>query len=257
MLSRAMHLAPGNHHAEMLRVVVNELGRDDEIVTFSGNCLHVGSLTDVDEGGAQRAQWWRSIGADPGDLDDRRLWDHVRTGVGPVVVWHGPIPDERLFAMRACWQLRAQAERVHEISRPARELRWGRDGGPRPSFYDAVGIVGPKVLVVDWKTVRRVGDVEARAKRWEELREHRGILELRGDEFIERSDDAYDARFLAECASWTRSTQVLGRVLAETPVPQAFLVWRIRALITEGRFEARGAPNRMDLPEEIRALPKQ
>jgi len=251
MFPQAIHLAPGEHHAGVLRALVETLGRDDEIVMLHDDGLHVGPLDDVDDGAARRMAWWRKLGCEC-DLDDRATWDRVRADGRPVVVWHGPFPSERLFALRAFWQLREQPQRLHEVYRPTRTTRWG-NGGPRPSFYDGVGIAGPKVLLDDWKTMHPISDVEARARRWEALRQHRGILELEGDDFIERPEDAYDDRFLAACRDWTSSHRVVGRVLSETPMPTAFLAWRIERLIEDGRLESRGAPNPLDLPEEIRA----
>lgn len=137
-----------------------------------------GPLGDVDEGAKCRVEWWTRLHDEPLDdedarrLDDRDLWERVRSEPNDFVLWHGPHPAERIFALRACWHLRDEAHRIYEVAlQPSG--RWWTSTKPRAAFFDAVGIQGQKAMA-GWDHRRKVEDVLARAHRWEELRARRG-----------------------------------------------------------------------------------
>jgi hypothetical protein len=100
------------------------------------------------------------------------------------------------------------------------------------------------VTTKEWVRVAKVPDVEARAKRWEELRNRPGdwIRILDGDEIVELPISGLDADLLAACTGgeWTPSLTIVGRVLANNPTSDSLLVWRIRELLRVGTLEARG-----------------
>jgi hypothetical protein len=152
--------------------------------------------------------------------------------------------------LRACWHLRDQASRVHEVALPPRPSR------SLPAFYGAVGIVGPNVTTSEWHRLSPLADVQERAKRWEELKSHPGtwIRLLEGDDIVERPITAFDDPLVKACSpdGWTRSLNVVARVLAENWTSYSLLVWRIRQLVVAGVLEARGAEEREGLPGEVR-----
>lgn len=168
-----------------------------------------------------------------------------------VVVWHSPFPGERLVALRLCWHLRKQPERVYDVKLPP------GDNSNLPAFYGAVGIVGPAKLAAAWPTHRRVRDVEGRAKRWAAIRSRRGewIRHLAGDRVVHLPISAYDEPLVRACGdSWSSSTLVVARVLAYVPAGDAILRWRVRELLRLERLEGRGGRSRLGLPNEVRAV---
>ena len=183
-------------------------------------------------------------------LDDAALWTRIRADLD-VMLWHGPHPAERIFALRACWHLRDRPERVFEVAIRASGAKWpGRD---RPAFYDAVSISMPDVLAKAWERRSRVRDVEARAKRWEALRSIEGdwIRTLDGDEIVQHPVGAFDGVILARTNAWTESLTLLAAILAENAIGFAFLRWRVCELLRDGSLESRGTTNRIGLPAEI------
>ena len=202
-------------------------------------------------------EWWTRIlgevDPEPPTFDDSDLWAHVRAASEPVVLWHGPHPGERLFVLRACWHLRDQAARVHEVALPVRASRHV------PAFYGAVGIAGPDSTTKEWGGLSIVPDVAARARRWEELRDQpgEGIRVLRGDDLVQLPVTAFDADLVKACSDgkWSPSLTVVARVLADNPTSDSVLTWRVRELLRTGALEARGDLNRLGLPTEVRPVP--
>jgi hypothetical protein len=123
-----------------------------------------------------------------------------------------------------------------------------------PTFYSAVAMVGPAGLADAWASCAPVGDVEARARQWEQIRARGDCFrELDGDEIVHLPLDAYDAPLVDACkGTWTRSMLVVGRVLAVTPTGDGVLAWRLRELLGRGLLEGRGPTGRLGLPEEVR-----
>jgi hypothetical protein len=236
-------------------VIVETLRRLErkEITIGMRESLGAGPLQDVDSDRALRAAWWtRILGetcSDVPDFDESDLWSRVRQGSEAVVLWHGPHPFERLFAIRACWYLRDQAERVHEVAMPARART------DLPAFYGAVGIAGPDATTKAWGRLARVQDVLPRARRWEELRNRPGewIRVLLGEEIVQLPVTTFDDDLVRGCSGgWTTSLRIVGRMLASNPTSVAVLAWRVRELIRAGALEARGEQNEIGLPVQIR-----
>ena len=235
---------------------LRRLGRNETVLGMREG-LAAGPLHDVDSGAASRVEWWtRILGeVEPGapTFDDSDLWAHVRVASEPVVLWHGPHPGERLFVLRACWHLRDQADRVHEVALPVRASRHV------PPFYGAVGIVGPDSTTKEWGRLSIVADVAARARRWEELRDQPGdgIRVLQGDDLVQLPVTAFDADLVKACSDgkWSPSLTVVARVLADNPTSDSLLTWRVRELLRTGALEARGDLNRLGLPTEVRPVP--
>ena len=186
-------------------------------------------LTSGDAGGVKATL--ADLGRDERWLDDSDIWARVRGSDVDVMLWHGPHPAERIFALRACWHLRDRPERLHEVALHATGAKW-RGGIART----------------------RVSDVAARAKRWEELRSKSGdwIRALDGDDIIELPLTAFDDAILAEARTWTESKKVLGMILASNAIGFALLTWRIRELVRDGSLESRGGANDFGLPAELR-----
>ncbi len=254
-----LHLASGPSAAGVIIETVRRLGREETVLGV-WDALADGPLQDVDAGATLRVEWWSRLSGEPLDaqlareLDDSDLWARVRNVSTPVLMWHGPHPSERIFALRACWHLRDQPERVHEVAILPSGRTWR--SGPRPAFYDAAAIIGPNETVKAWDRRAKVLDVDARAKKWEALRARAGdwIRGLDGEEIVHRPVTGYDAELVRACSNndWTRSLKVVARVLADNPTSDALLRWRIRELLGDGTLQGRGDKNRLGLPEEVR-----
>jgi Protein of unknown function len=111
------------------------------------------------------------------------------------------------------------------------------------AVYGALGVVGPQGVLAAWPNLRRVRNVDARAKRWSELQAKRGdgFRELRRTQVIELPLTAHDDDLIAACAGvWASSTLVVARVLSHVPTGDAVLSWRIRELLDSGALEGRG-----------------
>jgi hypothetical protein len=257
---RSLHLASCESGAAVIRGTLHLLGRDDVVIGMR-DTLAEGPLNDIDEGGASRVEWWRRIRGKPLDEADGRacgdsdLWAQVLAATDKVMLWHGPAPKERLFALRACWHLRCSPERVHEIALPASGRQWR--GIARPVFFDAVALLEADEAASVWERRAKVIDVAARAKEWEALRARPGdwIRCLEGESIVHRPITTFDDELVQACTSteWTRSRRVIGTVMADHPVSDTLLCWRVRELLGSGTFEGRGADDGIGLPEELRA----
>ncbi len=168
-----LHLASGDSAAGAVRTALARLGREEEVISFR-DALTVGPLTDVDTGAALRVAWWGRVGGKPLDaidaaaLDDSAIWTRIRGDRRRVVLWHGPHANERLYALRACWWLRDEPARVHEVRLDVRSPIGA--GRPLPPFYGAIAIVGPDPLATAWEKCVVVTNVDARAAHWEQVR---------------------------------------------------------------------------------------
>lgn len=245
-----VHLAPGSLAAERLREVLHLLGRQDE-VRHGTDHYAVGPLHDVDSGAHRRAAWWVNVlGEEEGPCADDEIWEHARASSSTVVLWHGPHPSEYLFMLRACWLLRACAERVHEVALPPYR------GACLPAFYGALAITQAEQVAAHWSARTQITDLSVRARAWERLRDQPGawIRVIEQGEIRTLPESTHDEDLLRACADWTDSRLVVATVLADTPVGDPFLFWRLRLLLAAGRLEGRGEdrPNDVGVPAELR-----
>lgn len=184
-------------------------------------------------------------------LDDSDVWSTIRGARCPVVVWHGPHPEDRLLVLRACWFLRAEPARLHEVRLPP-----NMNPNLRP-FFGAVGIVGLDVLIAAWPTRRPMLDIAGNAERWLELRSRKEacVRRVEDDRIVELPLTAYDEDLVLQCrGDWRSSSLVMGHVIADNPVGTEFLAWRIRELVAAGRLEGRGDRTDLGAPFEIRPI---
>ena len=253
-----VHLASGVQAREVVRETLRQLGRHEAVIGMRDSFTE-GPLADVDAGAASRTEWYRRInpGLPPEELpdNDADLWDRLRVSSAGVMLWHGPHPVERIFAIRACWHLRNEPKRVYEVALSPAGQQWR--GVERPAFYDAVAIAGPKATIPAWAQRAKVIDVSERAKRWEELRGQPGgwIRVLDGEAIVALPVTAFDDAIVKACAGeWTDSLHLTGRIIAENPLGLSLLTWRIRELLRSGTLEGRGDRNRIGLPAEVRPL---
>jgi hypothetical protein len=76
-----VHLVCGDSAAGAVKHALRILGRDEDVIAFT-DPHHMGPLTDVDDGGASRADWWARIGSphegDDRIFDDRAIWERLR-----------------------------------------------------------------------------------------------------------------------------------------------------------------------------------
>ena len=253
-----LHLTSGPTAGGAVREALTRLGREEEVISFR-DALSEGPLGDIDAGAASRVAWWGHVRGTPLDpaaaeeLDDSPVWTRVLGNRQRVVLWHGPQANERLYALRACWKLRDEPQRLYEVRLEVRPPR--RQGGHAPPLYSAVSVVGPEALVTAWETCAPVTDVAARATRWEELRVRPGEWhrQLEGDDIVHLPLDTFDESLIEACQStWTGSALVVGRVLAKNATGDEVLGWRVRELLGRGVLEGRGTKTRMGLPAEVR-----
>ena len=252
-----IHLTSGSSSADHVQAALRALGRSEKVLcTIDG--LSIGPLRDVDAGGASRVRWWSFVEGKTVSsryargLDDSRVWRFIRESPLPVVIWHSPFPTERLLALRACWFLRKEPQRAHEVRLPP-----NTNPNLRP-FYGAVGIASPAKLVEAWPTHRRIRNVAGYARRWIELRSRKGswIRHVERDRNVELPMTAYDDSLVVECrGDWRSSTLVIAHVLANNPCGTSVLAWRIRELLAAGRLEGRGKRTEFRLPAEVRPGP--
>jgi hypothetical protein len=255
-----VHLASSAQAAEVVRETLRRLGRHETVLAMADSFAE-GPLRDVAAGADSRLEWYKRINpelvADELPGDDSDLWQRVHASPADVLLWHGPHPVERVFAIRACWHLRDMPERVYEVALAATGRRW-RGGRDRPAFYDAVGIAGPKATVQAWDQRAKVVDVFQRAECWERLRSEQGdwIRVLDGEAIVQLPVTAYDSLVAEACAGgeWKASSRVVGEIIAEHPISLSLLTWRIRELLRSGQLEGRGEHGRIGVPAELRSV---
>jgi hypothetical protein len=250
-----LHLASGEGAANGVRSALASLGRE-EAVLHSVDGIAEGSIIDVDLGGASRVLWWGRVNGRPlsvdeaRKLDERPMWERVRSHTGCIVVWHGPIHVDRLLRMRAAWHLRGDPRRLFEVA-----LLSASES--RPPFHGAVGLTSPRALASRWSSLQQVSGVAMLADRWAELRDQEAdrIRRLQGDDIVEYPVTACDADLVATAtASWSTSARVIGHTLAEQPLSYGFVAWRLRELLLSGVMEGRGDVDEWGVPVDLRAI---
>ncbi|MBI2389521.1 MAG: DUF1835 domain-containing protein [Deltaproteobacteria bacterium] len=255
-----VHLTSGEAAAEVISETLKLLGRDEPVLAMRDDYAE-GPLRDADDGAASRVEWWTKLRGAPLEPDEARrfddadLWAQVRAGDEDVLLWHGPHAMERIFALRACWRLRDQPERVHEVAVMASGASWG--GVERPAFYDAITVADAQEAAAAWNRRAKVVDVDDRARRWEELRAREGewIRVLDGEAIVHLPVTAFDEELLVVCKNgdWTNARRVLGALLADHPMSPELVCWRVRELVRAGVMEGRGHDDAMNLPREVRS----
>jgi hypothetical protein len=253
-MSSLLHLASGVAAAEVVRASLRQLERDEDVWSAANDCWSAGPLVDVDEWAACRTDWWARVRGRPleeeeaAEFDDRDVWTRAVNDPRTIVLWHGPHPIDRIFALRTCWRLRAQPLRVQEVALVGRVRKF------IPKFYDAVAIAGADTLVAAWPSRAPVLDVPERADEWERQRAKAGDwqFELPDEQLVRLPIEAYDAELVAAChETWTNSLRVIGTVLAAHPTNDLVLAWRLRELLDRGVLRGRGSRNRVGLPQQL------
>jgi len=255
----SLHLVSGSGAAEVVAQTLERLGRDERVLAMRDDYAE-GPLTDADDGAASRVAWWSKLRGAPlrpdeaAQFDDADLWALIRATSDDVVLWHGPHPMERIFALRACFHLRDQPQRVHEIAVGPSGAYWA--DGPRPVLYDAIALSESSELAAVWSRRTKVTDVEVRARSWRALRDRgaESIRVLEGEAIVELPLTAFDEAMVTACRNgdWTRARYVLGWVMTDHPVSPELLSFRLRELLAAGVLQGRGADVEMNLPMELR-----
>lgn len=110
--SAFLHITSGRSAAEHVGIALRKVGREERVV-FTNDGINIGPLEDIDEGGASRIAFWEKLegsalsSENAAELISLEEFTVLRESTLPVVVWHGPFPNERLLALRVCW-LRAR-----------------------------------------------------------------------------------------------------------------------------------------------------
>jgi hypothetical protein len=229
-----LHVASGEGAAHALRSVLKNLAVRGRMVTMR-DPLGAGPLHDVDAGGAARMEWWKTVCGEAWHarrFDDspalRRIAEAER-----VMLWDGPHPDERLWARRACAFARGE---VHEVVLPPHRSR--HLGG----FYGALAIILTAEAAAHWANRARVDDVAARAAEWTGVRDASGdgIRIVEDDRIVEHAYTETDEHLLQTCSEWIETPRAVGTVLADWPIGDRIVVWRVRDLVRAGVLEGRG-----------------
>jgi hypothetical protein len=94
-----LHLVAVEEEAHHLQETLRRLERSETVIGFRDSYAE-GPLTDVDAGAASRVEWYKRICPDLTDAprEDSDLWEQVYASPAKVMLWHGPIPAERIFA---------------------------------------------------------------------------------------------------------------------------------------------------------------
>lgn len=256
-MSPTLHLVSGSTAAGVVREALRLAGAAEEVIEFR-DTLAAGPLLGVDESPATRIAWWREVYS-PAPFDEgetfaaeHRAWASLRASDAPIVIWHGAIASEHLFALQACWQLGPAPPRLFEA-------RIDAVVGRPPSVSGSVAMHEPSALARLLGRAREISAAEARARAvlWERLRARPGawFRELRSERVVHRAVDAYDRRLLNHCGGgeWVNPVRAIGHVLVEVaPVGDIVLAWRVRELIRSGRLEGQGGLSRLALPPEVR-----
>ncbi len=252
-----LHLGSVQAAADVISEGLRRLGRDEPVIGWPDN-LTEGPLRDVDENGALRGGWYQKLHGTAAEEEGTwfaspGIWDQVVSSSANVVIWHGDHPMDRLFALRACWHLRSEPERVFEVVIPPHLLRSGELGHPGGR---SVAVRGPDIVAAEWERRRKVTDVSERAGLWEKLRDREGewVRVLDGEDIVELPVTCFDGQLTAECGEggWRASLSVVATLLATTTAGYDLIIWRLRQLVLDGILEARGPQNQVALPEELR-----
>jgi hypothetical protein len=264
----SLHVVFGLSAGGTLRQVIRKLGHRPNLVAFADD-LSFGPF-----GGAtyaSRADWSRRTFG--GTLQDWKwigkysspCWRAASASSLPRVVW-----VSRRSSREYCGFL----EWVHRVSVEYRivdvtDARWcwrSTDGHARWARIGSVGWLDadPKLWLRLYRNMRTptARDLAQLRRLWKKLRAERSPLRaiVRG-ELVSVAATHFD-RFLIAAASddWIRSSHVVGVALAEsgeddyTQVGDLVLLWRVRALVKAGVFEARGDLTSMRA-SEVRLAP--
>ena len=235
----SMHVVSGGGAETTLRTALASVAPMDAVVGLR-DPLNVGPLWDIDAAGAARWAFWDEIHSpahhtiDGGG--DAAAWAALRSARCPIVIWHGPHPAEYLLSLRVAARLAGDGATLHEVVRPPSTRRL-------PAFFDAVGLANVDELTALVGARVPILDVPARAARWQALCKSTTSFfrDLTPHGIVELGADAYDDRIAAACTrTWRTSPRVVGEILAELPVGDLVLAWRLRALVTRGVLEGRG-----------------
>lgn len=257
-----VHLTSSTPAREHVEELLATLDRKECVLELPDEMPNEGPLHDIDVDGPSRAAWRKRIlGVEAEELpsedfNDVPLWRSIVNGDANVVLWHGLHPAERILSLRACWHLRDQAQRVHEVALRTKATSWP-SGVSRPSFYDSVSLASAEDLALGLAACVRVPaeEVARRAARWESVRDVPGdwIHHVDGEGLVKRPVTVYDDAIVAACsADWTRARRVFARVLAANPTGLWVPRWRVRVLVEEGVLEARPDQSDANFPEQLR-----
>lgn len=141
-----LHLTSGNTAAGNVQRALKLLRRK-EVVLHSEDAYSVGPLYDIDQGGEERARWWKGLLGKRVVLRDE-CWERARGS--EVVLWHGPDANEHLFMLRACSKLGGTT--LHEVVLPPPER------GDLHARYGAVALVEPKELAAHWASLATIDE---------------------------------------------------------------------------------------------------
>lgn len=257
-----VHLTGSTPAREHVEELLAKLDRKERVLEVPDEMPNEGPLHDIDVDGPSRTEWRKRIlgaeaeGLNSEEFNDAPLWRSIVSDDANVIIWHGQHPAERILSLRACWHLRDQAHRVHEVAFGTKARSWP-SGEPRPAFYDSVSLASADDLARGLAACVRVPaeEVARRAAHWERVRDVPGdwIHHIDGEGLVKRPVTAYDDAIVEACGSdWTRARLVLARVLADNPTGLWLPGWRIRVLVEEGVLESRADESDTDFPEQLR-----
>lgn len=256
-----LHLVEGPTARTLLSEALEEMGRPDDKVIAFHEALQVGPLHRIDETSALRLDWWRKVYSamlepeEAASLDSLATWNRLHQAYRDhtFVVWHGPHPGDRTFALRAFSQLRAHRASVLEVRIP----------GPTNSVtselivHGAVGMETPARLARAWALHHSVADAELDryATEWQVLcsREGDWFRELDGDAFTHLPVDAHDPKILSRAGEWTTPVEIIASVLTEVPVGYDIVAWRCRQLLLSRALRGRGWSDAHNMPAELKS----
>jgi hypothetical protein len=233
------HVVVGGSAEATLRKALASVAPIDVVVGFR-DPLDVGPVWDIDAGGEARAAFWEEVGLNAQWPVERRAeataWAALKAARAPIVVWHGPHPTEYLLTLRVAAHLADDGTELHEVVRRRSTQRL-------PAFFGAVNLatVSELAALIDARVAML--DAPARATRWHSLCESTSAYfrDLTPDGVVELGADAHDDRILSACTEeWTSTARVLGTIMAELPVGDLVLAWRVRTLVARGRLAGRG-----------------
>jgi len=251
---RVVHVVSGESAGGVVWETMRKLKHRDEIVVLR-DALNVGPLIDIDNDAAARIEWWNRIYSkrlpprEARKLDETAALCRLAADDATVVVWHGPHPCERLLFLRACWYMRHEPQRLREVVFPPLRSR------NLPPFYGAVAIAGADAALRLWDELRAVADVAERAAEWERTRSVPGdaFRVLVDERIVTLPVTSLDSELVSVCTTkWTSPVRVIGTVLADHPIGDRVLAWRIRELVRNGAIEGCGDGPHSGLPAEVR-----
>lgn len=236
--SGVVHVVRGTSGGAQVQAALESTGATARVVALR-DPLEVGPLWDLEDGGARRLEFWDAV-ALPGEVDvtaEAEAWAAIRKAP-TTTIWHGQHPGEYLLLLRAA----AEAERM---GKDLYEVKWrDEDGiadGRQPSIVGA-----PLARVVAHLPGERVTDLRALSEEWHRLTRSRESMfrRLEHGRLVDLPVTGYDERLLSSCqAGWTPIADVVVDLVANFPVGDRVVAWRIRALLEGGVLVGRGRGN--------------